>query len=78
LLSFFAGAAGFDAAGAAPGLAAGVAAPGGAFADDCTATCAAFLSAEVWVTNFLVGENSPNLCPTISSEIVIGMNVFPL
>jgi hypothetical protein len=77
LLSFFAGAAGFDAAGAASGLADEVAIPAGAFADD-RASCAAFLSAEVWATNFLVGENSPNLCPTISSEIVIGMNVFPL
>jgi hypothetical protein len=42
LLSFFAGAVGFDAAGTTLGLAAGVAVPGGAFADDCATSCAAF------------------------------------
>ena len=38
----------------------------------------AFLSAGVCPENFLVGENSPSLCPTISSEIVIGINDLPL
>ena len=41
-------------------------------------SAAAFLSAGVCPENFLVGENSPSLCPTISSEIVIGINVLPL
>ena len=41
-------------------------------------SAAAFLSAGVCPENFLVGENSPNLCPTISSEIVIGINDLPL
>jgi len=38
----------------------------------------AFLSAGVCPKKVLVGANSPNLCPTISSEIVIGINFFPL
>ena len=38
----------------------------------------AFLSAGVCPKKVLVGANSPNLCPTISSEIVIGINFLPL
>ena len=40
--------------------------------------CAAFLSAGVCPENCRVGENSPNLCPTISSDILIGINFLPL
>jgi hypothetical protein len=39
---------------------------------------AAFLSAGVCPLNYLVGANSPSLCPTISSETVIGIKVLPL
>ena len=42
------------------------------------ASLAAFLSAGVCPTNVLVGANSPNLWPTISSEIVRGINFLPL
>ena len=38
----------------------------------------AFLSAGVFPENCLVGANSPNLCPTMSSDTVIGINFFPL
>ena len=38
----------------------------------------AFLSAGVWPKKVLVGENSPSLWPTISSDIVTGINFFPL
>ena len=44
----------------------------------CAADWAAFLSAGVWPENCLVGENSPNLWPTISSDILIGINFLPL
>src|SRR3546814_499585 len=37
----------------------------------------AFLSA-VWPWKVRVGENSPNLCPTISSVTFTGMNLLPL
>src|SRR3546814_19917499 len=37
----------------------------------------AFLS-EVWPWKVRVGENSPNLCPTISSVTFTGMNLLPL
>ena len=42
------------------------------------AAIAAFLSAGVCPLKVLVGANSPNLCPTISSEIVIGIKDLPL
>ena len=42
------------------------------------AVAAAFLSAGVCPLKVLVGANSPSLCPTISSDIVIGINVLPL
>ena len=38
----------------------------------------AFLSAGVCPKKVLVGANSPNLCPTISSDTVIGINFLPL
>ena len=36
------------------------------------------LSAGVCPLKVLVGANSPSLCPTISSDIVIGINDLPL
>ena len=38
----------------------------------------AFLSAAVCPLKFLVGENSPNLCPTICSVTLTGTNFCPL
>ena len=43
-----------------------------------TTSVFAFLSAGVCPKNCLVGANSPSLWPTISSEIVIGINFFTI
>ena len=65
---------------AALGATPGAAAAPGPFAGTAAsaASAAAFLSAGVCPENCLVGENSPSLWPTISSDIFIGINFLPL